>query len=300
MNDSNLLNSINQLNFNSDTSSLQQDQTPTTGGNTIDSSNTSYFNNDYLPLSYQQQQSQQQDFTSKNRIWNQTNYSNQNQNWQQQQKFQPLSSKDSYDNSFFGDLDSTQSTTNKYMKNALLNAPSYIPNQYSNKYPQTPTSNSRFGNEIDSQKEEITKLRNELILKNQIIKNLTEQINIMIKNKNNKSYYEMKDESLISSYKIPTNHFQLFQDLSKTLQEKCEEVDELNQRIEIILVSNHLVNNPNPFSVDIEELSHKLLNKMNQLQKENDELLKMVSLSSKQSLIVENELLKKEFEKSNG
>ncbi|KAI5958679.1 MUM2 [Candida pseudojiufengensis] len=287
MTDSNLLNSINQLKFSSD-SSLQPDQTPNTSGNNMDSNNTNFFNNDYLQLQYQQQS----DYTPK-RIWNQTSYSNQNQNNWQQQKFQPLSSKDSYDNSFFNDLDSTNSTSNKYMTNNLLNAPSYIPNQYTtNKFPQTPSStNSRFND--DSSKEEISKLKNELILKNQIIKNLTEQINIMIKNKNNKSYYDMKDENSITTYKVPSNHYQLFQDLSRTLQEKCDEVEELNQRMEIVLVSSNLVHNPNSFAIDIEELGHKLLTKMNHLQKENDELLKMVSLSNKQSLIVENELLKK-------
>lgn len=45
---------------------------------------------------------------------------------------------------------------------------------------------------------------------------------------------------------------------------------------------------------DVEELSHKLLYKMNQLHTENDELVKMVSMSNKSSLLVEIGMLKQQ------
>lgn len=150
----------------------------------------------------------------------------------------------------------------------------------------TPNSVTKAADD-DDLKEEVQKLKNELILKNQMIKNLTDQINVMIKNKNNRGYYETKEDDT-RSYKLPQNHYQLFQDLSKTLQEKCQELDDANQRMEIILVANHHT------GYDVEELSHKLLYKMNQLQTENDELVKMVSMSNKSSLLVEIGMLKQQ------
>lgn len=51
----------------------------------------------------------------------------------------------------------------------------------------TPNSINKAADD-DDLKEEVQKLKNELILKNQMIKNLTDQINVMIKNKNNRGY----------------------------------------------------------------------------------------------------------------
>lgn len=67
----------------------------------------------------------------------------------------------------------------------MLSAPSYV--SYGNRFPMTPNSINKAADD-DDLKEEVQKLKNELILKNQMIKNLTDQINVMIKNKNNRGY----------------------------------------------------------------------------------------------------------------
>ncbi|KAI5958441.1 MUM2 [Candida margitis] len=302
--------------------------------NTIDSNqtvNTSYLSsNEYHNANLQHQQlhhhqppaSQHQHMSSQNsmqkypyqsdytpmKLWNST-YPQ--QNWQNKPNpFQPLKESQEVfdaDNIFFDHKSNEKrsalqynAASNKYMKNSMLNAPSYVPYRY----PSTPNS-TVGGNKVEDDKgtdlkEEVQKLKNELILKNQMIKNLTDQISIMIKNKNSKAYYEVKEDGGSNhspTFKLPQNHFQLFQDLSKTLQEKCQELDDANQRMEIILVSSHICNNgsSNAVGYDVEELSHKLLYKMNQLQAENDELVKMVSLSNKSSLLVEIGLLKQQI-----
>lgn len=310
-----------------------QSNPPQSCDNTIDSNqtvNTSYMSStDYQGINWQQGHHQQQqlhggpsaqlqhlsqnamqnypyqsDYTPM-KIWNQSTYSH--LNWQNKPNpFQPLA-KESQEGGGDGDIYFDYKTSdkrpttqynNKYMKNSLLNAPSYVP--YGTRYPMTP--NSTINKVVDDDtgmdlKEEVQKLKNELILKNQMIKNLTDQISIMIKNKNSKAYYEVKEDAGDSRspvFRLPQNHYQLFQDLSKTLQEKCQELDDANQRMEIILVANHISNNTG-IGYDVEELSHKLLYKMNQLQAENDELVKMVSLSNKSSLLVEIGMLKQQI-----
>ncbi|KAG5417863.1 MUM2 [Candida metapsilosis] len=271
---------------------------PQSCDNTVDSNqvNSSY-GSEYQSFNWQQQQQPQQnqphtqqsqslnypyqsDHTPM-KLWNQSyTHSNYKPN-----PFQPLA-KDAQEESdvYFERRPSIQYSTNKYLKNNMLSAPSYVP--YGNRFPMTPNSVTKAADD-DDLKEEVQKLKNELILKNQMIKNLTDQINVMIKNKNNRGYYETKEDDT-RSYKLPQNHYQLFQDLSKTLQEKCQELDDANQRMEIILVANHHT------GYDVEELSHKLLYKMNQLQTENDELVKMVSMSNKSSLLVEIGMLKQQ------
>lgn len=261
-----------------------------------------------LPQNAMQSYPYQSEYTPM-KLWNQSTYSN--QNWQNKTNpFQPLArDQDNGDGEFFDSKtndkrSTTQYNTNKYMKNSMLNAPSYVP--YGTRYPATPNSTINKA-AIDDEngtdlKEEVQKLKNELILKNQMIKNLTDQIGIMIKNKNSKAYNEVKEDASDARspvFKMPQNHYQLFQDLSKTLQEKCQELDDVNQRMEIVLVANHISNNT-AVGYDVEELSHKLLYKMNQLQTENDELVKMVSLSNKSSLLVEIGMLKQQIAQING
>ncbi|CAK9682436.1 hypothetical protein FOB58_003360 [Candida parapsilosis] len=261
-----------------------------------------------LPQNAMQSYPYQSEYTPM-KLWNQSTYSN--QNWQNKTNpFQPLArDQDNGDGEFFDSKtndkrSTTQYNTNKYMKNSMLNAPSYVP--YGARYPATPNSTINKA-AIDDEngtdlKEEVQKLKNELILKNQMIKNLTDQIGIMIKNKNSKAYNEVKEDASDARspvFKMPQNHYQLFQDLSKTLQEKCQELDDVNQRMEIVLVANHISNNT-AVGYDVEELSHKLLYKMNQLQTENDELVKMVSLSNKSSLLVEIGMLKQQIAQING
>ena len=157
--------------------------------------------------------------------------------------------------------------TNKYMKNTMINAPSYIP--FSKSY--YPKHDS-----FDALQEDYNKLKGELILKNQIIKNLTDQISIMSK----------PDQA---SFMAPKNHYQLFQDLLKTLQEKSTELLQTNQRLEAVLVANSE-------NYNVEELSHKLVHRLTQLQQENENLLKIISFGNKTNLLIEIGLLKHEIE----
>lgn len=191
--------------------------------------------------------------------------------------FQPLGKEESYANryplvrseTFPPTKDETpyssiDSSANKYMKNTMINAPSYIPYY-------------RKDDSFEMLQEDYNKLKGELILKNQIIKNLTDQISIMTKT------------DQLPTFMAPKNHYQLFQDLLKTLQEKSTELQETNQRLEAVLVANSE-------NYDVEELSHKLVHRLTQLQQENENLLKIISFGNKTNLLIEIGLLKHEIE----
>lgn len=197
--------------------------------------------------------------------------------------FQPLGKEDPYsrhqlirsetfpvvkDDSYYS---SNDHSTNKYLKNTMINAPSYVPSNLN--YNKQYYTNDSF----ETLQEDYNKLKGELILKNQIIKNLTDQINMMSKNEGN--------------FKMPKNHYQLFQDLLKTLQDKSIELQETNQRLEAVLVANNLSDN-----YDVEELSHKLIHRLSQLLQENENLLKIISFGNKTNLLIEIGLLKHEIQ----
>lgn len=155
----------------------------------------------------------------------------------------------------------------------------------------------------DSLQEENNKLKVELILKNQIIKNLTDQVNLM-----NKQKTSVQDANHNGTFKAPKNHFQLFQDLSKTLQEKSSELEETKERLEAVLVAlacDGMTGAPSSavssligsgYTYDVEELAHKLINKLSVLLQENENLLRMISFGNKTSLLIEIGLLTHEIE----
>ncbi|KAG7660894.1 MUM2 [[Candida] subhashii] len=231
-----------------------------------------------------------------------------------------------------------------------INAPSYVPNNYTTNYgsntgnvnsiinnPTSPNNNSndkykyyyntananvnsivmnnkKMVDSDDNLQEEYHKLKIELILKNQIIKNLTDQINLMNKQKTSiEESFNNNNNNLNGIFKIPKNHYQLFQDLSKTLQEKSIDLEETKDRLEAVLVAltcdgnNNNNNNNNTggggvsssssgYTFDVEELSHKLINKLCLLSEENENLLKMISYGNKTSLLIEIGLLRHELE----
>ncbi|RLV93491.1 Protein MUM2 [Spathaspora sp. JA1] len=216
------------------------------------------------------------------------------------------------------------STSNKYNKPMLnINAPSYVP-EYANYNTNTSTNtgekykyyynnnnnntnnntNNNLSKEFESSTnsidltEDYNKLKLELFLKNQIIKNLTEQLNNMNKLKNSIDQNSTTSSNTISNFKMPKNHYQLFQDLSKTLQEKSEELEETKSRLEAVLVSLAQTNSPSniPSDYDVQELTHKLINKLSHLSNENENLLKMISFGNKTSLLIEIGLLRHEIE----
>lgn len=140
--------------------------------------------------------------------------------------------------------------------------------------------------------DETQKLRVELILKNQIIKNLTDQLSSLnraqprIQNESSWSGAEPQSQTL----QVPSNHYQLFIDLSQTLQNTNEELEDTKARLEAFVVAAAL--NPGNSSTvngryDEQEMTHRIVGKMAMLQQENERLLTMMSYGNRTSLLVE-------------
>lgn len=187
-----------------------------------------------------------------------------------------------------------------------VNAPSYVPYNYNNNYQHYDkyynnqscelydrSSLQNFAintNKKDKVQEELERTKVDLVIKNQLIKNLSDQLNSLNKLKNVK-------HTTGNSFKVPQNYYELFKDLTRTLKDKTVELEETKERLESIVVAlsmnNHrslLVNG----EFDEQELAHKIINKLSLLQNENENLLKMISSSNKLSLIIELGLLKNE------
>lgn len=182
---------------------------------------------------------------------------------------------------------------NNLSKNFNINAPSYIPKNY---YEQTNPS------DYDVLQSDLQKLKVDLILKQQIIKNLTEQINQNNKNKSKilTSLYDSKEVITLSN-----NHLQLYSNLSKKLNLNQQELTETKTRLETLLLA-YSITNTNPYynstftkdgAFDEQELTHKILTKLQILQQENQTLLKLISFGNKSSLLIELNMLKQENEK---
>ncbi|CAI5759683.1 unnamed protein product [Candida verbasci] len=185
--------------------------------------------------------------------------------------------------------------SNIYKSSSLINAPSYVP--------RTAATSVNTTSNNDSLQEEYNKLKIELMLKNQIIKNLTDQLK-----KQPTTPVETRSDSNNTTFKVPKNHYQLFIDLSTTLQEKTQELEDTKKRLEVVLfASSQLQSASSSISgssstttnsihqYDVQELSHKILNKLNKLETENDQLLKLLSYGNKSSLLIEIGLLKQEI-----
>lgn len=179
----------------------------------------------------------------------------------------------------------------------------------------TATSNrTNTTGSLESIQEDYKQLKVELILKNQIVKNLTEQLQLMNKNRtkfmsetlNNNNNNSNTSET---KFKVPRNHYQVFQDLSRTLQDKTSELEDTKTRLEALVIGLTITKgNTRQFiaqgEYDEMEISHKIINKLNLLTEENENLLKMLSFSNKSSLLIElglvrheNKLLKEKLEK---
>lgn len=161
---------------------------------------------------------------------------------------------------------------------------------------------SRLGapNKSSVNEEETQKLRVELILKNQIIKNLTDQLSTI-----NRTQTRVLGESGWSNsetqpqtLQVPSNHFQLFIDLSQTLQNTNDELEDTKARLEAFVVAAAL-NLSNSTTVngryDEQEMTHRIVGKMAMLQHENERLLTMMSYGNRTSLLVEIGVLRQEL-----
>lgn len=161
-----------------------------------------------------------------------------------------------------------------------INAPSYVPNYSKN-------DNGEAAAAAAATAQELQKTRAELVVKNQIVKNLTDQLTTLNKRK--------KDSGHDTTIKIPEDHYKLFQDLTRTLQEKTSELDQTKARLEAMVVSLTVAPKfTREGGYDAQEMVHKLVTKLSLLQDENENLLKMVSFGNKSSLLVEIGLLRNE------
>lgn len=147
--------------------------------------------------------------------------------------------------------------------------------------------------------ESTAKLKAELTLRDQIIKNLTDQLSAQNKSKRLNNATPSGGTSVGTSFKMPINYFELLQDMAKSLKEKTQELEETKERLEGLLVSIALrsdTTNDSSFTnyghYDEQELAHKIVSKMTLLKKENDALLKMASYSNKGSLLIEVGMLR--------
>lgn len=157
-----------------------------------------------------------------------------------------------------------------------------------------------------SDNETMESLRMEILFKNQANTLLTEKIkSLKIDQKCTDS--DSRHDSLV---KMPNNYYQLFRDLTRTLSERTQELEETKSRLEAIVVGLVMSKGSTATttgSFDGQELAHRITNKMEVLQAENEALLKMISYSNKQSLLIEigllkneNNLLRQKVEKAEG
>lgn len=157
-------------------------------------------------------------------------------------------------------------------------------------------NNLHFSRKKDTESQTLEQLRIELIVKEKLIKDLSEQL---------ESFYSIKDNTLgtlnSDSLTVPNNYYQLFKNLTSTLNEKSVELEDTKQRLEALLVSISMNSNSSKLitvsgQLDEQELTHKIISKMSILQNENENLLKMISYSNKLSLLIELGLLRNENE----
>lgn len=144
-----------------------------------------------------------------------------------------------------------------------------------------------------SENETIESLKMEILFKNQANKLLAEKFKTLKIDEKAKDS-DTRQDGLV---KMPNNYYQLFRDLTRTLNERTQELEETKSRLEAIVVALVMAKNSTVTSTgsfDGQELAHRITNKMEVLQAENEALLKMVSHSNKQSLLIEIGLLKNE------
>lgn len=142
--------------------------------------------------------------------------------------------------------------------------------------------------------DQVEMLRMELNFKNLVNKTLTEKLKSLTVNDDGAPSSTSPGDRRIT---MPNNYYQLFRDLTRTLNERTQELEETKDRMEAILVGL-VMNKDSSVSTDgtfdAQEMAHRITTKLSMLQKENETLLKMVSHGNKQSLLVELGLLKNE------
>lgn len=147
---------------------------------------------------------------------------------------------------------------------------------------------------MQSEDDGVEAMKMELMFKDQVNKSLNVKLAELTANYEKlKPPHNGPNDSLM----MPTNFHHLFKDLTRTLNERTMELEDTKSRLEAMVVGS-LVSKDKTItdhgSFDAQELAHRITNKMKVLQAENEALLKMISFSNKQSLLVELGLFKSE------
>lgn len=149
--------------------------------------------------------------------------------------------------------------------------------------------------------DETQKLKAELIMKNQIIKNLTDQLSALTKQQGQGQTHPvaaLEEPWTLPVFQVPLNHYQLFVDLSHALESTTEELEDTRSRLEAFVTAASL--NPGQLAsssnrYDEQEMTHRIVGKMAMLQEENERLLTMMSYGNRTSLLVEVGVLRNEL-----
>lgn len=157
--------------------------------------------------------------------------------------------------------------------------------------------------DTDLMDRDTSKLKNELALKEQLIKSLTAQMEAMkTMRKQQLDSMELEKDDTLShgTLVLPENYKQLFNDTYKTLTKTKNELNQTKDMLEAIVVGVALggaTGSPTASGQhDPQELGHKIVTKISMLQTENEQLLRMVSLGNRLGLLAEIGLLRKENE----
>lgn len=156
------------------------------------------------------------------------------------------------------------------------------------------TTNTNNSNVQSVDDEGIEAIKMELLYKDQLNKSLTGNLAEL---KANYDKLKATNESAADGVSMPVNFHQLFKDLTRTLNERTQELDDTKARLEAVLVGLAMSKDKtltNHGLFDAQELAHRITNKMAVLRAENTALLDMVSFGNKQSLMVELGLLRAE------
>lgn len=166
-----------------------------------------------------------------------------------------------------------------------VNAPSYSPNSISKvEEVASKASGESPGTNTDA-------LIIELAFKNHVNKALNDKLRLV--KENGEAAASPGDNRMM----MPNAYYQIFRDLTRTLNERTQELEETKARLDSIMMGLLMTKDPavtKTGSFDAQDLAHRITTKMAVLQAENDALLDMVSRSNKQSLVIELSMLRSE------
>lgn len=155
------------------------------------------------------------------------------------------------------------------------------------------TSCMTVRSDSDPGERDISRLRSELAVKEQVIKSLTGEMEAMKEARRillfSLGKHQFDDSP--GSLTLPEDYKQLFLDTYKVLQKTKTDLTQTKDMLEAILVGIAMGGGQglptNSGQHDPQELGHKIVTKINMLQNENDNLFRMLSLGNRQGLLAE-------------